>query len=243
MSQRRILAVYYQGNRQLIRYTFGTTAKQILRTIMRELRIPRSQQHALVLTDMTGKAYTKRQINKYLTYFPDPRKTFYVEKVSKNDLTVRRTVSKTSLEDAKIDTPTTATPPTNNKRQRSYDNDDIMMHDSVCPWTPVFRMKCFSGTYPPPAKRVRFCDSLNTTRVIPAQFNTIVEGALHRTASFICTYPADTLTTAKLTKRSSGVEVLNDSMESFVTSTMQLSIFSPLHRTKSFIDFLPTTQQ
>ncbi|XP_049312808.1 uncharacterized protein LOC109579318 [Bactrocera dorsalis] len=193
MSQRKVLKVSYHGKRQLIRYKLGSTYDEILKTIMQHFQIPYKRKSAtsLKLTNEAGKVFSKRHLKNYLLLFPSPKITFHLQSNQQTTVSSGKNLRILPRSNNAINTVTTKQQKSR-KRQRESDYE----YDPTYPTTPVFRMNCFIGVYPsecspPPTKRVRFSESSNSIRIIPARSETkeIVEGALRRTSSFMGEYP------------------------------------------------------
>ncbi|XP_050331879.1 uncharacterized protein LOC126760344 [Bactrocera neohumeralis] len=193
MSQRKILKVAYHGNHQLIRYKLGSTYDEILKTIMQHFQIPSKRKSAssLKLTNEAGKVFSKRQLKNYLLLFPNTKITFHLQSNQQTTASSERKLSILPRSNIAINTVTT-----NQQKSRKRQRETDYEYDPTYPTTPVFRMNCFIGVCPsncspPPTKRVRFSESSNSIRIIPARSETkdVVQGALRRTSSFVGQYP------------------------------------------------------
>uniref|UniRef100_A0A0K8UCN3 Uncharacterized protein n=1 Tax=Bactrocera latifrons TaxID=174628 RepID=A0A0K8UCN3_BACLA len=193
MCQRRILKVAYHGKRQLIRYKLGGSYNEILKTIMQHFQIlcKRKSTTSLMLTNEAGKVFSKRQLKNYILLFPSPKITFHLQTNQQTTESSGRNQKQLPRSNNAINTVTTKQQKCR-KRQRETDYE----YDPTYPTTPVFRMNCFIGVYPgkcspPPTKRVRFSESSNSIKIIPARSETkeVVKGALQRTSSFVGEYP------------------------------------------------------
>ncbi|XP_011179892.2 uncharacterized protein LOC105210558 isoform X1 [Zeugodacus cucurbitae] len=193
MSQRRVLKVSYHGNRQLIRYKKGSTYNEILKTIMKHFQIPCKRKSALILklTNEAGKVFSKRQLTNYLSLFPTPKITFHLQNSKESTASSGKHLRVLPRNHKTIKTSITK----QHRRQKRQHVSDYV-YDPTYPTAAVFRMNCFVGVYPskcapPPVKRVRFSESSNSIRIIPARSLTPepVKGALRRTNSFVGEYP------------------------------------------------------
>ncbi|XP_067641761.1 uncharacterized protein [Eurosta solidaginis] len=259
MSQHGCLKISYHGNRRLVGYKLGSGYEEILETALQLFKIPCHRKSSLLFANAMGKIFSRRQLDSYLAQQPNPKITFYLRYKNNGGGSKTKPTIKTKAVIRISSTGAMTQTPKSLKRRRDNnddgaDNDD---YDPSYPTTPVFRMNCFIGVYPskcsppPPEKRVRFSENLNSIRIIPAraQISDVARApALPRTQSFYDGFgKVEQINSQEeavdLTLHADTKQKISESTFKVEGSPMtQLACCSPLHRTKSFMNTLPAPQ-